>query len=150
PFRIDDWLDTPNAKGRVVEVNWRAVHIQTGSGLKIMPNSMLATTAFTNLSRPAGTYKCAMTTKFSIQDAPHKVCEMLTRAASALPQLKPGIMPSTIAVGSGEYRTSVRLTSPADAGAAEATLLRWVWYAARRERLHLDEADDDFSTAERV
>src|SRR5262249_44446621 len=34
PFRIDDWLDTPNAKGRVVEVNWRAVHIQTGSGLK--------------------------------------------------------------------------------------------------------------------
>ncbi len=94
PFRINDWLDTPNAKGRVVEVNWRAVHIQTGSGLKIMPNSMLATTAFTNLSRPPGTYKCAMTTKFAVEDAPDKVCAMLTRVAGTLPQLKPGIMPT--------------------------------------------------------
>ena len=150
PFRIDDWLDTPNAKGRVVEVNWRAVHIQTGSGLKIMPNSMLATTAFTNLSRPPGTYKCAMTTKFAVEDAPDKVCAMLTRVAGTLPQLKPGIMPTTVAAGGAEYRTAVRLTSPADAGATEATFLRWVWYAARREGLHLDEADDDFSTTERV
>ena len=150
PFRIDDWLDTPTAKGRVVEVNWRAVHIQTGSGLKIMPNSMLATTAFTNLSRPPGTYKCAMTTKFAVEDAPDKVCAMLTRVASTLPQLKPGITPTTVAAGGAEYRTAVRLTSPADAGATEATFLRWVWYAARREGLHLDEADDDFSTTERV
>ena len=37
PFRINDWLDTPTARGRVVEVNWRAVHIDTGSGLRIMP-----------------------------------------------------------------------------------------------------------------
>jgi CRP-like cAMP-binding protein len=28
--------------------------------------------------------------------------------------------------------------------------LRWVWYAARREELHLDDADDDYSTRERV
>ena len=53
PFRIDDWLDTADARGRVVEVNWRAVHIDTGSGIRIMPNSMLASTSFTNLSRPS-------------------------------------------------------------------------------------------------
>ncbi|BBX57834.1 hypothetical protein MSHO_31790 [Mycobacterium shottsii] len=58
PFRIDDWLDTPTARGRVVEVNWRAVHIETGTGLRITPNSVLATTAFTNLSRPGGSHKC--------------------------------------------------------------------------------------------
>jgi CRP-like cAMP-binding protein len=28
--------------------------------------------------------------------------------------------------------------------------LRWIWYAARRERLHLNGARDDFSTTERV
>ena len=32
PFRIGDWLDTPAARGRIVEANWRAVHIQTGHG----------------------------------------------------------------------------------------------------------------------
>ena len=52
PFRINDWLDTPTGQGRVVEVNWRAVHIDTGSGMRITPNSVLAATAFTE-SQPA-------------------------------------------------------------------------------------------------
>ncbi|SOJ56238.1 putative MscS family protein YkuT [Mycobacterium simulans] len=150
PFRIDDWLDTPTARGRVVEVNWRAVHIETGAGLRITPNSMLATTSFTNLSRPVGSHKCSITTKFASADSPDKVCAMLTRVASGLPQLKSGVVPTTVALGGGEYRTTVRLKSPADEGATQATFLRWVWYAARREELHLDEADDDFSTTERV
>ncbi|BBY14388.1 hypothetical protein MMARJ_51280 [Mycobacterium marseillense] len=42
------------------------------------------------------------------------------------------------------------MDSPAEAGAATATFLRWAWYAARRENLHLDDADDDFSTVQRV
>lgn len=106
PFRIDDWLETPTARGRVVEVNWRAVHIDTGSGLQIMPNSMLATTAFTNLSRPAGAHECSITTTFSTSDPPDKVCAMLNRAASALPHVKPGVVPATIARGAAEYRRS--------------------------------------------
>ena len=36
PFRLGDWVDTPSARGRVVEVNWRATHIDTGTGLQIM------------------------------------------------------------------------------------------------------------------
>ncbi len=150
PFRIDDWLDTGTARGRVVEVNWRAVHIDTGGGMRIMPNSMLASTSFTNLSRPCGAYDCAITTKFAAADSPDKVCAMLTRVASALPQLRPGVMPTTVALGGAQYRTTVRLMSPVDADAAEATFLRWVWYAARRARLHLDGADDNFSTKQRV
>ena len=59
-------------------------------------------------------------------------------------------MPRSVPVGGAEYRTTIGLNSPADAGAAKATFLRWVWYAARREELHLDDADDDFSTTERV
>ena len=150
PFRLNDWLDTPTARGRVVEVNWRAVHIDTGSGMRIMPNSMLATTSFTNLSRPSHTFKCAITTKFSVADSPDKVCAMLTRVAGALPLLKAEATPATVALGNAEYRTTVRLASPADGGATQAMFLRWVWYAARREELHLDDADDNFSTTERV
>jgi small-conductance mechanosensitive channel len=150
PFRIDDWLDTGTARGRVVEVNWRAVHIDTGSGLRIMPNSMLATTSFTNLSRPPGAHKLAVTTVFSSADPPDRVCAMLSRVAFALPQLKAGTVPRSVPLGAAEYRTTIGLSSPADAGAAKATFLRWAWYAARRENLHLDDAVDDFSTPERV
>jgi small-conductance mechanosensitive channel len=150
PFRIGDWLDTPTARGRIVEANWRAVHIETGRGLQITPNSVLAGTSFTNLSRPVGAHKLAITTTFSAADPPDRVCAMLSRTADALPQLKPGVTATSVALGGAEYRTTIALKSPADDGAAQATLLRWIWYAARREGLHLDDADDDFSTPERV
>ncbi|GBG39944.1 mechanosensitive ion channel domain-containing protein [Mycobacterium montefiorense] len=150
PFRIDDWLDASNERGRVVEVNWRAVHIQTGSGIRIMPNSMLASTSFTNLSRPPGTHKLTMKTTFSLADPPDRVCAMLTRVAQELPQLKAGSVPRSVSVGGGEYATSIGLSSPADDGGARSTFLRWIWYAARRAELHLDDADDDYSTRQRV
>ena len=150
PFRINDWLDTGTARGRVVEVNWRAVHIDTGSGIRITPNSVLATTAFTNLSRPAGTHELAMTTTFSAADPPDRVCAMLSRVALGLPQLKTDSVPRSVPIGAAEYRTTIGLNSPADDDTARATFLRWIWYAARREGLHLNDSDDDYSTPERV
>ncbi len=158
PFRIGDWLDTPAARGRIVEANWRAVHIETGHGLQITPNSVLAATSFTNLSRPAGAHKLAITTTFSPTDPPDRVCGMLSRVANTLPQLRTGTTATSVVVGCADYstalctqyRTTIRLNSPADDGGAQATFLRWIWYAARREGLHLDGAEDDFSTRERV
>jgi small-conductance mechanosensitive channel len=150
PFQLGDWLDTPAARGRVVEVNWRAVHIDTGSGLQVTPNSVLAGASFTNLSRPPGKHNIAVSTMFASADAPDRVCAMLNRAAGMLPQRKPDVAPVTVARGANEYRTTIGLTSPADDGAARAMFLRWVWYAARREGLHLDEADDEFSTPDLV
>jgi small-conductance mechanosensitive channel len=150
PFRIGDWLETPAARGRVVEANWRAVHIQTGNGLQITPNSVLATTSFTNLSRPPGAHQLAITINFSPADPPDQVRRLLVRLASTLPQCKPDTTPNAVTAGGGEYRVTFGLKSPADDGAARSTFLRWIWYAARREGLHLDGVDDDFSTPARV
>jgi len=150
PFRIGDWLDTPAARGRVVEANWRAVHIQTDHGLQITPNSVLAATSFTNLSRPPGAHQLEITTAFSPADAPDRVRRLLSRVAGTLPQCKADTTPTAVATGSGEYRVTIGLKSPADDGAARSTFLRWIWYAARREDLHLDGEKDDFSTPARV
>jgi small-conductance mechanosensitive channel len=146
PFRIGDWLETPAARGRIVEANWRAIHIQTGHGLQITPNSVLAATSFTNLSRPPGAHRLSITTTFSLADPPDQVRRLLVRVAGALPQRKTDVAPTSVLAGAGEYRVSIALKSPADDGAAQATFLRWIWYAARREGLHLDGVDDDFST----
>ncbi len=150
PFRIGDWLETAAARGRVVEANWRAVHIETGHGLQITPNSVLATTSFTNHSRQAGAHELAIITKFSVADPPDRVCTVLSRIAAALPQLHTGYLPSSVTLGAGEYRTTVGVESPGDDGAAHGTFLRWIWYAARRAELHLDGAHDDFPTIERI
>ena len=150
PFRLGDWIQTSTARGRVVEVNWRAVHIDTGTGLQITPNSVLAVASFTNLSRPPGTYKINVPTVFSEDDPPDRVCAMLSRVAAELPQLKSDSTPKSVPLGGLNYRTSIPLQSPADDSAAKATFLRWVWYASRRDGLHLDEAEDEFGTPELV
>jgi small-conductance mechanosensitive channel len=150
PFQIGDWVDTPSARGRVVEVNWRATHIDTGSGLQIIPNSVLAGASFANLSRPPGEHSISVVTAFGPNDAPDDVCAVLVRVAMTLPQLRPGAVPSSSVAGAGEYKTSIPLRSPADGGAAKALFLRWVWYAARRAGLRLDDVDDDFATSERL
>src|ERR1700710_326247 len=85
PFQIGDWIETPTARGRVVEVNWRATHVDTGGGLHIIPNSVLAAPSFTNFSRPPGSHSVSISTVFSIDDPPDDVCRMLSRVASSLP-----------------------------------------------------------------
>ncbi|CAN5222184.1 mechanosensitive ion channel family protein [soil metagenome] len=150
PFRIGDWLDTPSARGRVIEVNWRATHIDTGSGLQIMPNSVLAAASFTNLSRPTGSHTISVVSAFAAGDPPDDVCTMLTRMATNLSQLHPGAVPISVPTGAGGYKTSIPLLSPADDTQARANFLKWIWYASRRAGLHLDEAEDDFSTPERI
>ncbi len=150
PFRIGDWLDTPAARGRIVEANWRSVHIQTGHGLQITPNSVLATTSFTNLSRPLGGHQLAITTTFSESDPPDRVCTLLERVANALPQRRPDAVATSTPTGGAEYRVTVGLNSPADDSAAQAKFLRWIWYGARREGLRLGGIEDDISTVERI
>ena len=150
PFQIGDWVDTPSARGRVVEVNWRATHIDTGSGLQIIPNSVLAGASFANLSRPPGEHSISVITEFDPNDPPDDVCGLLVKVAATLPQLRPGAAPSSVVAGAGQYKTSIPLRSPADGGAARASFLRWVWYAARRAELRLDGVEDDFASPERL
>lgn len=150
PFRLGDWVDVTSARGRVVEVNWRATHIDTGSGLHIIPNSVLAAASFANLSRPPGEHSISVTTTFSLNDPPDDVCAVLTRVASALPHLRGEAAPTTVTSGSGEYTTAIPLRSPADDSASRATFLRWVWYASRRAGLRLDDVEDDFASEDRM
>jgi small-conductance mechanosensitive channel len=150
PFQLGDWIETPTARGRVVEVNWRATHIDTGSGLLVMPNSVLAAASFTNFSRPPSTHSLVVTTQFGLDDPPDDVCALLSRTAAALPQLRPDAMPVSRFGGGLNYRTVIPLRTPADDIVAQATFLRWVWYASRRAGLHLDEAEDEFETRDRL
>ena len=150
PFRIGDWVDTPSARGRVVEVNWPATHIDTGSGLHIIPNSVLANASFANLSRPAGEHSISVETEFGPDDPPDDVCRLLVTVARTLPHLRPGAAPTSVVTGAGTYTTTIPVTSPADGSGARATFLRWTWYAARRAGLKLDGVEDGFGSAQRL
>jgi small-conductance mechanosensitive channel len=86
PFRIGDYLDTKFGKGRVAEVNWRAVHIDTENGIQIIPNAALAGDAFINLSRTtAPFFKAKATFSFAAGDPPGVIKSTLQAMADAAP-----------------------------------------------------------------
>lgn len=143
PFKIGDWLDAAGVRGRVVEVNWRAVHIDTGSGIQIVPNSTLSGASFTNLSEPAGPYSATATLKFSTDDAPHEVMALLVEIAGALPMALRDERPSVGYSGAGTYEISIPVAGPAEASRALSLYLSWLWYAARRRGFALDGDDSD-------
>lgn len=143
PFKIGDWLDAAGVRGRVVEVNWRAVHIDTGSGIQIVPNSTLSGASFTNLSEPAGPYSATATLKFSTDDAPHEVMALLVEVAGSLPMALRDERPSVGYAGAGAYEISIPVTGPSEANRALSLYLSWLWYAARRRGFALDGDDSD-------
>jgi CRP-like cAMP-binding protein len=149
PFQMGDWVQTSSARGRVVEVNWRATHINTGSGLEIIPNSVLAGQAFANLSRPPGGHTITINAKFAGADAPDEVCALLTAVAADLPQLHPGGEPVANAATSTDYTVTIPVRTPAEDVPARSTFQRWLWYAARRAGLALDGIADEYSTPAR-
>ncbi|ARC56248.1 Miniconductance mechanosensitive channel MscM [Frondihabitans sp. 762G35] len=151
PFRLGDHLDTGGARGRVVEVNWRAVHIDTGNGIQIVPNATLAGASFTNLSRGGSTYTVATTVTFTTDDPPAQVTCLLRAVAGQLPDLAPGTVPVAVPTGGAAYELTFEVAGPEAEGNALAVLRTRLWYAARREGLALDgDTTDAFVTPERA
>ncbi|WP_420112910.1 mechanosensitive ion channel domain-containing protein [Pseudactinotalea sp.] len=138
PFQIGDWLDGGGVQGRVTEVNWRAVHIDTGSGIQIVPNAVLAGSSFRNLSRPPGAHHASLTLAFSTADTPHDVMRLLVEVAERVPGRVTDEPPSVDYLGTGKYLVSLPLQGPADVARATSVYLGWLWYAARRRGLSLD------------
>lgn len=143
PFKIGDWLDAAGVRGRVVEVNWRAVHIDTGSGIQIVPNSSLSGASFTNLSEPEGPYSATTEVKFSTDDPPHEVMALLLEVADALPMRIKGERAGVGYSGGGAYSVSIPLAGPADAANTLSMYLSWLWYASRRRGFALDGDSTD-------
>ena len=150
PFKLGDWLDAEGVRGRIVEVNWRSVHIETGDGVQIIPNANLAGASFTNLSQPAGRHSVTIATAFGAGDPPDAVLDLLERTALDVPT--PGNEPNVAVAMTAPtaYTTTITIRSPADADETAATFTRWLWYASRRAGLHLDGADPSWSTPDDV
>lgn len=150
PFRLGDWLDAEGVRGRVVEVNWRSVHIDTGAGIQIIPNGTLAGASFRNLSRAGEAFPVDAVVAFASDDPPFDVVALLRRVADGLPMLVRGGTPTARLLGDSKYAIGIPVVGPAMEEPTISLYLSWLWYAARRAGLHLDgDLTDDYDTAER-
>lgn len=151
PFQLGDWIVVDGIRGRVVDVNWRATHLKTSSGLWIMPNSKLAEGMFQNLSRNDSPFEMETIVRFATDDPPQLVIDVCRRVAEDLPAAVPGEPAMIVPMLKAKYEVAVPILSPADNYRSTIIFRTRLWYAARRAGLHLDgDLTDNYNTPENV
>ena len=133
PFSLGDWIQVGDRLGKVVEINWRSVHIETSSGdLVIVPNSEIAQGSFTNFSQPRPIYEKV------IDISPRKVIRLLKQTALKAP----GVIPDSFWVslsGYGDFAINYQIglsapTMPQAVRMRNEFMLR-LWYVSKRHNL---------------
>jgi small-conductance mechanosensitive channel len=140
PFVLADWIRFGGTLGKVVEINWRAVHLETlDEEVLIVPNSELSKGSFTNLSRPSRNHEERIDLCFSQDDPPNAVKRVLVDTATAidgvLPTPAPHVETQAYKDYSIEYRLNIMVADPESAERIRDEFLTRIWYAARREGL---------------
>lgn len=140
PLAIGDWVEINNTVGKVVEMTWRSVHLQTGlQDLIIVPNSELAKGSFRNLSQPTRLHVETVDVSFSYDDPPNVVRQVLKQAAleteGVLHDPAPWVVITSYADYYIGYKVGISGKDFEQAAASRGELLIRIWYAAKRHNL---------------
>jgi small-conductance mechanosensitive channel/CRP-like cAMP-binding protein len=140
PFAPGDWIQVQGNNGRVIEINWRAVHLQTLTDeLIVVPNSVLAKEAFRNHARPTRVNTQVLKLGFSYDDPPNKVKAVLrdaiARSAGVLPEPAPRVRATNYGDFAIDYEVEYRVATFEDAQPSRDDFLTRIWYACRRNGL---------------
>lgn len=112
PFNLGDWLEVNGLKGKVIEINWRAVHLLTRElELLVIPNGVLAKEVIRNYRLPQKLHVEPVDIGFSYNDPPNKVKRVLKETALATTGVlnKPEPVIQTIEYGDSSINYRVRL-----------------------------------------
>jgi small-conductance mechanosensitive channel len=140
PLKVGDWVSAEGVTGKVIEINWRSVHILTPTReLRIVPNVRLYKGAFSNLSRPTDVRTEALQIGFSYDDPPNRVKEVLGNLLAETPGILRDPAPAVRTVDYSDfsviYRVSFSVAKQEELAAARDQFMTRLWYAVRRTGL---------------
>lgn len=140
PFAVGDWIQVGSEKGRIIEINWRAVHLVTREReLVIVPNSILAGEIVHNFQRPETLHVETIDLGFSYDDPPNVIKQVLKETALATSGVLPEPPPIIQTVGYNDsaidYRVRLCLADYGQVPQIRDDFMSRVWYAAQRNRL---------------
>ncbi|MFM8932443.1 MAG: mechanosensitive ion channel domain-containing protein [Gemmataceae bacterium] len=142
PLNIGDWITADGVTGKVIEINWRSVHIETPTReLRIVPNVSLYKDAFSNLSRPTPLRTETYEIGFSYDHPPNMVKEVLLEVLKTTPGVladpAPGVRTVNYADFSVIYRMIFSVERQEDLAATRDRVITRIWNAARRAGLNI-------------
>ncbi|WP_095099078.1 mechanosensitive ion channel family protein [Pseudomonas sp. Irchel 3A5] len=90
PYQVDDSISIDGVEGKVVDIDWRATHLLTGTGsTAVIPNSVAAKAKIVNLSRPKDMFGVSINIMVSPHIRPRRVLDALDRALQGSSALLP-------------------------------------------------------------
>jgi len=140
PLKVGDWVSAEGVTGKVIEINWRSVHIQTSTReLRIVPNVRLYKGAFSNLSRPTDVRTEVLQLGFGYDDPPNRVkavlFDLLKTTEGILSDPAPAVRTFEYSDWSVIYRVSFSVARQEDLAATRDRFMTRLWYVVRRAGL---------------
>lgn len=140
-FSIGDVLKVGDTTGRVTQIDWLAVTLDTPGSRVIIPSGDLAQKSFTVVGPHDNPRRAEVTLELGFTHPPEQVRRALLHAAAAVPQRDPARDPVCRITGYTErglsYTVTVPIAAPLTMGAAQDELLSRFWYVAQREGIGL-------------
>ena len=142
PFNEGDWIEVDSIKGKVIEINWRSVHILTRElEMLIIPNAVLAGATIRNYRRPQKLHIEPVDIGFSYSDPPNKVKKVMKETALATKGVlnKPEPVIQTISYDDSSigYRVRLYLADYDKVPQIRDEFVTRIWYAAERNGLNI-------------
>lgn len=142
PFSVGDWIKVGEDFGKVIEMNWRAVRIETREGeLIVIPHLMIGQGVIVNFSKPTRVHVIKTLIGFSYQDPPNKVKQALMQTCLSTPGIlhepAPEVKTNEYASSSIVYEVEFAIEDFAFHEEITDELMTRVWYTAQRHHLHI-------------
>lgn len=140
PIMVGDWIKVGEVTGKVIEINWRAVHLRAfQQELMVVPNSILAKQSFSNYSRPLKIHCEILKLGFSYNDPPNKVrfilFDLIENTTGVLKDPPPLVRVSNYGDYTIDYTVIFYVEEFAKLAATRDAFMTRIWYAAQREGL---------------
>lgn len=142
PFKKGDWLKVGEAEGKVTDINWRAVRIETIDNVQInIPHLIIGKETITNYSQPIKAHEEEIFLRYAYRHPPNLVKQVLKATALATPGIleAPEVEVETVKYeDSGiSYRVSFYIDGYQDRLRIRDEYQTRIWYANQRYSLRI-------------
>ena len=142
PFEESDWVEVDGITGKVIEINWRSVHLLTRElEMVVIPNAVLASATIRNYRRPQKLHVEVVEVGFSYNDPPNKVKRVMKETAlstkGVMERPEPVIQTISYDDSSIGYKVRLYLADYDRVTQIRDEFVTRVWYAAERHNLNI-------------
>ncbi|PSB01414.1 mechanosensitive ion channel family protein [Merismopedia glauca] len=140
PFAVGDWLQIGDLVGQVIDINWRAVRLQTlEREMAVIPHKLIGGEIIRNFSRPLRIHAERIQISFSYNDPPNLAKKVLYSTArethGILTQPEPQIFTLSYDDSGITYEVKFFMQDYGELEEIRDRFMTRVWYAAQRNNL---------------